>query len=91
MAPTISSSDTVMVGSASGNGGIEESGCGGGCFNFKASRVASLLSAIVSSVQARRTAPLKSPSSSLEDTRDGTRRSVRGEGINFLPQLSVHS
>ena len=47
-------------------------GWGGGCFCFRASKVKSFLSAIVSTEHARRTAPLKSPSSSLEETRDAS-------------------
>ena len=44
------------------------SGCGGGCFYLKASKVLSFSPATESSEQARWTAPLKSPSSSLEET-----------------------
>ena len=47
--------------------------------------MASLISAIVSSVQARRTAPLMSPSSSLEDTRDA--RYAIGSLMPFLEDL----
>ena len=42
--------------------------CGAGCLDFKASMVSLLRSAIEFSEQARRTAPLKSPSSSLVAT-----------------------
>ena len=53
---------------ASGGIGILVSGCGDGCLDFKAAMVSLLRSAIKSSEQARRTAPLKSPSSSLVTT-----------------------
>ena len=56
----------------SAEGGMLESGCGDGCFSWRASKVASFIGAIgasVSSEQANLTAPLKSPSSSFADTR----------------------
>ena len=47
--------------------GMVESGWGDGCLSLRAERVSSLRSAMVSLEDARRTAPLKSPSSSLAD------------------------
>ena len=52
-----------------GGGGIVDSEGGDGCFSLRADKVASLDSAKVSSEHASRTAPLKSPSSSFDDTR----------------------
>ena len=48
-------------------GGMSVSGWGVGCLALRAERVSSSRSLMVSSKEARRTAPLKSPSSSLED------------------------
>ena len=60
----------VMVGVVpSGNGGMLVLGCGGGCLAFRAARVSESRFASVSSEHASRTAPLKSPSSSLLATR----------------------
>ena len=55
---------------SAGGGGIWNSRCGGGYFCLREARVLSFLSATESSEQARRTAPLKSPPSSLEATSD---------------------
>ena len=52
----------------SGGGGMLESGCGAGCFDLKAAIVDSFASATESSEQAKRTAPLKSPSSNYTET-----------------------
>ena len=48
-------------------GGMSVSGWGAGCLSLRAERVFSSRSLMVSSEEARRTAPLKSPSSSLEE------------------------
>ena len=48
-------------------GGMSVSGWGAGCLSLRAERVSSSRSLMMSSKEARRTAPLKSPSSSLED------------------------
>ena len=48
---------------------MHESGWGGGCLALRAASDSSFCSAIEASEQARRMAPLKSPSSSLVDTR----------------------
>ena len=57
---------------SAGRGGILDSGCGGGCCCLRAARVLSFLSAAQSSEQARRTGPLKSPTSRLEATSDAS-------------------
>ena len=54
---------------AAGANGKQEPGGSGGCFAPTADKVSSFISANVSSEQANLTAPLTSPSSSLEDTR----------------------
>ena len=65
----ISSVETEMEeGGTSGGGGMEVSGCGGGCLSWRAANVESLLSARESSEHASLTAPLKSPSSNLAET-----------------------
>ena len=63
-----SASDTEMVGSSMGVCGITISQCGGGCFSWRVLKVALLLLAVIASKQASLTAPLKSPSSSFDDT-----------------------
>ena len=50
-------------------GGMSVSGWGAGFLSLRAERVSSSRSLMVSSEEARRTAPLKSPSSSLEEIR----------------------
>ena len=52
-----------------GVGGMVHPGGGVGCLSFKAAKVTSFEAARVSSEHAKRTAPLKSPSSSFADTR----------------------
>ena len=70
-----SSSDTVRWLWVSGSGGISESGWVAGCFCLRAASVVSLMSAMVSSKQEIRTAPLKSPSSIFKATRVASRSS----------------
>ena len=61
-----SASDTTMGGGEVGVGGMLHPSGGDGCLSSKADKVAALEGAIV---QAKRIAPLKSPSSSLDETR----------------------
>ena len=60
---------------ASSSNRMPESGWGAGCFCLRAASVVSLMSAMMSSEQAIRTAPLKSPSSILKATRVASRSS----------------
>ena len=66
---TTSSATGVESVESYNSGGICVSGCGEGCLDFKASMVSSSRLAKQSSQQARRTAHLKSHSSSLVATR----------------------
>ena len=56
--------------SSSESEGMQVSACGGGCFACRASKVSVSESAMGSSEHARRTSPLKSPSSSSRAARD---------------------
>ena len=91
--------------SSDGAGGNNVLGCGGGCLDLRAARVSSSRSVRESSEQARWTAPLKSPSSNLAETRAarvvrgsrlylGRSLPVRGRGMKwrvyFIHQLLVH-
>ncbi len=69
MALSTSSADTWMGVSwlVMDAGGMSVSGWGAGCLSLRAERVSSSRSLMVSSEEARQTAPLKSPSSSLEE------------------------
>ena len=71
IARKIISSLSVMCGAseAVGQGGMMDWGCGGGCFSRREASVASHLSAIESTEEANRTAPLTSPSYNLTATR----------------------
>ena len=81
------STETLMgvLSSPEGAGGILESGWGGGCFTLRAVMVLSFNSAMVSSELAKRTAPLKLPSSSLEATQAA--RNCRGSWFGGLRWL----
>ena len=87
-----SSSDTVRWLWASSSDGMSESGWGSGCFCLRAASVESLMSAIMSSEQAIRTAPLKSPSSILKATRVASRSSgLRGLAPRPLQVVREHA
>ena len=87
MALETSSTETLIgiLSSSEGAGGQMELGWGGGCFSLRAIRVLSFTSAMVSSELARRMAPLKSPSSSLDATRAA--KDCRGSWIDGLRWL----
>ena len=59
-----------------------ESGCGAGCFDLRAAIVDSFASVTESSEQAKRTAPLKSPSSNFSETL--VAKDSKGSNCQFL-------
>ena len=75
---TISGGTEIGPSGTSTRSGMEESRWGGGCLAWRAAKMDGLVSATWSSEQANRTAPLKSPSSSLADTRVARGRGWEG-------------